>query len=82
MAYLYGQHMYSQYRYSWLDEWQAAICEPNAWSLVTCGPAPPNTMPVDPTVPVVNPLTTRARPHGRTHAGARLVKARNQWARD
>src|SRR3954469_6727047 len=32
MAYRYGMHRYSQYRYSWIQEWLALACEPlTAW---------------------------------------------------
>jgi hypothetical protein len=31
MASVYGQHLYSENRYSWLTEWSFKPCEPEVW---------------------------------------------------
>lgn len=70
MAYIFGQHLYSENRYSWIDEWSAQLppqdlwfksgCQPGAWDVQVCEPGvwqPVICGPVPPLDPPAPPLT-------------------------
>jgi hypothetical protein len=70
VAYIFGQHLYSERRYSWIDEWSAQLppqdvwfksgCLPGAWDVRVCEPGvwqPVICGPVPPLDPPAPPLT-------------------------
>jgi hypothetical protein len=40
VSYIYGQHLYGEYRYSWLFEWVPQACEKPSWGKVPCTVSP------------------------------------------
>ena len=40
MSYLYGEYVYSAYRYSWLTEWVPQPCGKTGWGQVPCTVSP------------------------------------------
>jgi hypothetical protein len=38
MPSIYGQHLYSENRYSWIGDWARQLCEPEVWYKTSCPP--------------------------------------------